>query len=246
MCYFCYSSGESRDLIGTESDRTFFLRGTPGLRGKMLIGYCLVETEGAHATGGASNTAHQLSGDSSQQDGSQAVSPDAVSLRELGCEQVFSDMDDDRRADRPGLRAALDFARLGDVLVVPSLKHVGADVDAVVRLIADLSQKGVTIRLGGMPMDMMIPSGEALAFACRALVQLAEPGPMPVNGADPPRRRGRPQSLSAKDIAKARQLLANGSAVPEVARALGVSPATVYRIFPRRTQKSPHPGDPAS
>ncbi|WP_428029547.1 recombinase family protein [Ancylobacter sp.] len=166
-------------------------------------------------------------------------------LQNLGCEQVFTDIDDDRRADRPGLRAALDFVRAGDEMAVLSLGHLGAEVEAVVRLIASLSERGVTIRIGRMPMDMMIPSGEALAFACRALAQMTDTGPPSTNGSEPPRRRGRPQSLSAKDIAKARRLLANGSAVPEVARALGVSPATVYRIFPRRSTKPPHPDDAA-
>ncbi|MDQ0347846.1 recombinase family protein [Ancylobacter vacuolatus] len=172
--------------------------------------------------------------------------PEAAALRALGCEHVFTDIDDDRRFDRPGLRAALDFLRLGDVLTVPALGHLGADVETVVRIVASLSQKGVTIRLGGMPMDMMIPTGEALAFACRALAQLTEPGPAPAVTSSGPRRRGRPQSLSNKDIAKAHRLLANGNAVPEVARALGVSPATVYRIFPRRPSKSGHPDDTAN
>lgn len=210
----------------------------------MLIGYHVVESEGASANGGAST--HKLSGEAPRPGGNGASLPDGAVLHGLGCEQVFSDIDDDRRAERPGLRAALDFARLGDVLVVPSLGHLGADVDSVVRLIASLSEKGVTIRIGGMPMDMTVPSGDALAFACRALVQLVDPGTPAMDGAEPPRRRGRPQSLSARDIAKARRLLANGSAVPEVARALGVSPATVYRIFPRRTPKAPEPDDGAS
>lgn len=124
--------------------------------------------------------------------------PEAAALRALGCEHVFTDIDDDRRIDRPGLRAALDFARLGDVLTVPALGHLGANVETVVRIVASLSQKGVTIRLGGMPMDMMIPTGEALAFACRALEQLTEPGPAPAAPSSGPRRRGRPQSLSNK------------------------------------------------
>ncbi len=169
--------------------------------------------------------------------------PEAVALRALGCEQVFSDIDDDRRIDRPGLRAALDFVRIGDVLAVPALNHLGADVESVVRIVASLSKRGVTIQLGQMPMDMMIPSGEALAFACRALAQLSEPPSMPTTANGGPRRRGRPQSLSNKDIAKAHRLLASGSPVPDVARALGVSPATVYRIFPRRPPKSEHPDD---
>lgn len=222
-----------------------------GLRGKMLIGYCLVESDGRTYGSAVSDPLFHPAGDllpthAGKPARAEPEPPEAAALRALGCEHVFTDLDDDRRVDRPGLRAAVDFSRLGDVLTVPALGHLGADVESVVRIVASLSQKGVTIRLGGMPMDMMIPSGEALAFACRALAQLTEPGPAPATTSSGPRRRGRPQSLSNKDIAKAHRLLANGNAVPEVARALGVSPATVYRIFPRRTSKSDHPDDTAN
>ncbi|MCK0209874.1 recombinase family protein [Starkeya koreensis] len=163
--------------------------------------------------------------------------PDIAQLEKLGCERVFSDIEDDRRADRPGLRAAIEFMRGGDVLVVPSMSHVGHDIESAVVAIARLSEKGATLQIGGMAMDMMIPSGEALAFACRVLAPLASPAATPPDLDGAPRRRGRPHSLSKKDIAKARRLLAAGNAVPQVARALGVSSATVYRIFPRRGQK---------
>lgn len=209
----------------------------------MLIGYCLLESEGRPADGGSTVSTRSASGDSPRHNGGRTVPADDSPLRALGCEHLFTDIDDDRRAERPGLKAALDFLRLGDVLVVPSLTHLGPDLDSVVRLVAALSERGITIRLGSMPMDMTIPSGEALAFACRALVEMALPGPAAGEASETPRRRGRPQSLSAKDIAKARRLLAGGNAVPDVARALGVSPATVYRIFPRRSTKTGDPDD---
>lgn len=39
------------------------------------------------------------------------------SLAGAGCAKVFEDRASGARADRPGLRAALDYARDGDVLV---------------------------------------------------------------------------------------------------------------------------------
>lgn len=219
--------------------------GASSLRGKMLIGYCLVESEGGVTSRSVAESTLLARRDALPPTAGSEPS-EAAALRALGCEHVFSDIDDDRRIDRPGLRAALDFARVGDVLVVPALNHLGVDVEAVVRIVASLSRKGVTIQLGHMPMDMMIPTGEALAFACRALAQLSEPAPTPATTSGGPRRRGRPQSLSNKDIAKAHRLLASGNAVPDVARALGVSPATVYRIFPRRPPKAGHADDSGS
>lgn len=219
--------------------------GASSLWGMMLIGYCLVESEGGFPPRPVTESTLLARRDALPPTAGSEPS-EAAALRALGCEHVFSDIDDDRRIDRPGLRAALDFARVGDVLVVPALNHLGVDVETVVRIVASLSRKGVTIQLGHMPMDMMIPTGEALAFACRALAQLSEPAPTPATTSGGPRRRGRPQSLSNKDIAKAHRLLASGNAVPDVARALGVSPATVYRIFPRRPPKAGHADDSGS
>ena len=39
-------------------------------------------------------------------------------LRSAGCERIFTDRTSGARADRPGMREALDFARPGDVVVV--------------------------------------------------------------------------------------------------------------------------------
>lgn len=210
----------------------------------MLIGYCVVEPDGQLADGAVFVTARD-GADSARGAELGRNHPEVARLEKLGCERVFLDMEDDRRADRPGLRAATEFLRGGDVLVVPALSHVGHDIESAVVAIARLSEKGATLQIGGMAMDMMIPSGEALAFACRVLAPLASPG-VPLPDADStPRRRGRPHSLSKKDIAKARRLLAAGNAVPQVARTLGVSAATVYRVFPRRGQKA-EPTDDAA
>lgn len=205
----------------------------------MLIGYCLLEPDGRAAARAGFDTVRRASSDS-QKDGRRPLHLEADALKFLGCERVFTDIEDDRRAERAGLRAAVEFVRTGDELMVPSLEHLGHDLDSVVLQVTRLSERGVTVRLAGAAPDMMIPSGEALAFACRALALLASPAVPHAEGGngDSPRRRGRPQALSAKDIAKARRLLAGGSTVPDVARALGVSPATVYRIFPRRGRKS--------
>lgn len=212
----------------------------------MLIGYCLLEPDGHAAGRAAGDTARRARSDPPSE-GRHQLHPEADALKKLGCERVFTDIEDDRRAERAGLRAALEFVRTGDMLMVPSLEQLGHDLDTVVLQITRLGERGVTVRLAGMVVDMMIPSGEALAFACRALARLANPAVDAAEGGHGggPRRRGRPQALSTKDIAKARRLLTGGSTVPDVARALGVSPATVYRIFPRRERKSAEAGNGA-
>ncbi|MDF2622179.1 MAG: Resolvase helix-turn-helix domain protein [Xanthobacteraceae bacterium] len=214
----------------------------------MLIGYCLLDLDGP--TGGmvvpeaAPFASFDRASVAPQEGPAEVASSGKDALAALGCERVFTDFDDGR-AERPGLRAALEFLRAGDVLVVPALRHLGRDVESVVLLMERLRLANVSIRLGAAPDDGRLAPSEALALVCRELAVLIEPEqPAPSGLTGPPRRRGRPQALSPKDVAKARRMLAGGGfTVPDVARTLGVSAATVYRYFPRRSQKQAPPED---
>lgn len=59
----------------------------------------------------------------STQDQDPALQLDA--LRATGCAKTFEDRASGARADRPGLRQALDYVRDGDVLVVWKLDRLG-------------------------------------------------------------------------------------------------------------------------
>lgn len=216
----------------------------------MLIGYCLLGRDGP--TGGlaapeATPYAPSDRASGAPQGPADAAGSEMHALAVLGCERVFSDTDDTRHPERPGLRAALEFLQAGDVLLVPALRHLGRDVESVVLLVDRLRLANVSVRLGAVPEDGRLAPSEALALVCRELAELIEPDqPAPAGLTGPARRRGRPQALSPKDIAKARRMLAGGGfTVPDVARILGVSAATVYRYFPRRSQKQAPPEDAA-
>ena len=214
----------------------------------MLIGYCLLGRDGPTeglAAPEATPYAPSDRASGAPQGPAEAAGSEMHALAALGCERVFSDTDDARRPERPGLRAALELLQAGDALLVPALRHLGRDVESVVLLIDRLRLANVSIRLGAAPDDGRLAPSEALALVCRELAELIEPDqPTPAGLARPARRRGRPQALSPKDIAKARRMLAAGGfTVPDVARILGVSAATVYRYFPRRSQKQAPPED---
>lgn len=203
----------------------------------MLIGYTVLGREGpgpAFAHGDAR---------AGERDGGQDAVGDVAALEALGCEKVFTDLDGARRGERSNFRAALDFLRPGDVLVVPALRHLGSDMESIVLLVERLRRSNVSVRVGDMIVPQT-PTGDAFTLTCREFARLVEPPMEAEAAAGGARRRGRPQALSAKDLAKARRLLAESTmTVSDVARALGVSPATVYRYFPRRAPKAILPGD---
>jgi DNA invertase Pin-like site-specific DNA recombinase len=67
-------------------------------------------------------------------------------LRQHGCERIFSDRTSGTRADRPGMREALDFAREGDVLVVWKLDRLSRSLGHLVETVQSLEQRGIGFR----------------------------------------------------------------------------------------------------
>jgi DNA invertase Pin-like site-specific DNA recombinase len=61
-------------------------------------------------------------------------------------ERIYVDKKSGATVDRPGLRAVLDFARDGDVIVVHTLDRLGRTVRDTLNLIHELSERGVGLR----------------------------------------------------------------------------------------------------
>ena len=67
-------------------------------------------------------------------------------LKQAGCERIFEDRMSGGRAERPGLRMALELLREGDMLVVWKLDRLGRSVKNLVDLVGDLAARGVQFR----------------------------------------------------------------------------------------------------
>jgi DNA invertase Pin-like site-specific DNA recombinase len=64
----------------------------------------------------------------------------------IPAERIFVDKKSGSTTDRPGLRALLDYARDGDVIVVHALDRLARTVRDTLNLIPDLSTRGVGVR----------------------------------------------------------------------------------------------------
>lgn len=169
---------------------------------------------------------------------SDALQRDA--LEKAGCEKVFSDVGTGASFDRPGLNAALAFAREGDVIAVWKLDRLGRSARDILATVEELGRRGIGFRSLTENLDTDSPSGRLIFTLVAALAQaereiLAE---RVVHGLRAARKRGvrlgRPNALSPEKKKVAAALLAEGSlSVRDVAREVGVSPATLYRAFPR-------------
>src|SRR5208337_5360192 len=88
-------------------------------------------------------------------------------LAAVGCAKVFEDRASGARADRPGLRQALDYVRDGDVLIVWKLDRLGRSLPHLIETVATLEKRGVGSRSGDRHHHAW---GAACVFTCLAHV----------------------------------------------------------------------------
>jgi len=182
----------------------------------MLIGYCRISTA------------------------DQDLSLQRDALKDAGCEKTFEDTMSGARADRPGLMNALEFARKGDAIVVWRLDRLGRSLKDLLELIHRLEETGVGFRSLTESLDTTTSGGKlifsifgAIAEFERSLIRERTTAGLIAARAQG-RHGGRPRSLSEKDFAAAKAMLADPViTVAEVAERLGTSPATLYRYLPK-------------
>ena len=162
-----------------------------------------------------------------------------VALREAGCERIFEETASGAQRDRPQLAAALEYMRNGDTLVVWKLDRLARSLKQLIETVERLDESGVGFRSITESIDTTTPGGRlvfhifgALAEFERSMIRertMAGLSAARANG----RVGGRPKALSEEDLAIASTLLSNKAlTMAQIAKQLGVSPATLYRHLP--------------
>ena len=64
-------------------------------------------------------------------------------LKKAGCEKVFEDKVSGAKTSRPGLDAALEYARAGDCIVVWRLDRLGRSLKHLIEVVEDLESKEI-------------------------------------------------------------------------------------------------------
>nr|WP_294548524.1 recombinase family protein [uncultured Rhodopila sp.] len=173
----------------------------------------------------------------STQDQTPALQLDA--LKAAGCERVFQEKASGAQRDRPELAAALDYMRGGDTLVVWKLDRLARSMKQLIETVEKMEARQIGFRSLTEAIDTTTAGGRLVfhVFAALAEFERSVIRERTTAGLAAARARGRkggrPRSLTEKDIAAARAMLSNPDiTVDEVARRLGVGPATLYRHLP--------------
>jgi DNA invertase Pin-like site-specific DNA recombinase len=155
-------------------------------------------------------------------------------------QHVFTDtLSGSAKTARPGLVAMLDYARLGDSVVVAAIDRLGRSVAEVTRTIADLGQRRITLRALREGIDTATPTGRAVAAIMATLAELELELGRERRAASRESRRARrlpatkPAKLTPDRQQQLRRLAATGEPVRELAEAFGIGRATAYRYLSR-------------
>lgn len=150
------------------------------------------------------------------------------------------------RSDRPQLERLLDQVRKGDVVVVWKLDRLGRSVKQLIETVAILDNAGVQLKsLTENIIDTTSPSGKLVfgVFTVMAEFERDMLRQRTMAGLAAAKKRGRvggkPRSLDAAKIKKARVMLNSGQYTKtEVAQELGVSRHTLWRSLNRTVVKA--------
>lgn len=155
-------------------------------------------------------------------------------LAAAGCAKVFEDRASGARADRPGLRAALDYAREGDVLVTWKLDRLGRSLPHLVETVAALEGRGVGFRSLTEAIDTTTPGGRLVFHLFAALGQferdlIRERTRAGLTAAAARGRQGgRQPVVTADKLRRARDLVAKGLSVRDAAVRLKIGKTALY------------------
>jgi DNA invertase Pin-like site-specific DNA recombinase len=160
-------------------------------------------------------------------------------------ERIYLDKKSGATVDRPGLRAVLEYARDGDVLVVHTLDRLGRTVRDTLNMIHELSERGIGVRNLADPIRVDSSRSEdpmaQLAVVLLALFAqmertytLERAAHARAVAAAKGRRVGRPVLVDSDRIAYAAHLREQGHTIAEIVSKTGIARTSLYRHLPPR------------
>ena len=170
---------------------------------------------------------------------------DALTAAGVAPERIYLDKKSGATTDRPGLRAVLQYARDGDVIVVHTLDRLGRTVRDTLNMIHELTERGVGVRNLADPIRVDSSKPED-PMAQLAVVMLALFGQMERTytveraaharavATAKGRQVGRPTVVDPNQLDYARRLRESGHTIAEVVARTGITRSSLYRHLPPR------------
>ena len=165
---------------------------------------------------------------------------DARQLDGVALDKVFTDTASGKDAQRPQLKAMLDFVREGDRVMVHSMDRLARSLGDLEGIVKGLTGRGVAVSFvspamtftgDDSPMSTLtLQLLGAVAQFERSLILERQREGIAIAKAKGV-YKGRKPSLDAEGIARARAMVAQGLPKAQVAETLGVSRTTLYAVL---------------
>lgn len=159
-------------------------------------------------------------------------------LSQAGCEKVFQEQVSSVGV-RPQLDAALEYAREGDTLIVTKLDRLARSARHLSELVDRLEVKGVSLRIlnfGGDPVDTRGAAGRLILNMFAAMAQFEREMMLERQREGIAKAKAEGKYKGRKPTARAKtddvlRLAREGRTVAQIARALDIGRASVYRAL---------------
>lgn len=167
--------------------------------------------------------------------GNQRLDMQLDALTASGCIRIHTDTTSGALSARPGLDQALAELGEGDTLVVWRLDRLGRSLPHLVDTIDTLAKRGVNLKSLHEVIDTTTPTGRLMVHLIASLAEFERELTIErtIAGLEAAKARGaslgRPTVWTPQRAEAAGALLTAGATVTQVATALGVSRATIYR-----------------
>lgn len=162
-------------------------------------------------------------------------------LKNVGCERVFTEKATGSHKDRPQLKAALDYLREGDTLVVWKLSRLARSMTQILKTARDMSERGIALKVLTQNIDTTTSEGRLFfhmtaafdEFQRELIVENTKAGLAAARKRG--RRGGRPNALNEKTTKHAEAMLKDTQNYPfigDVIDQLSIGRTAFYRYFP--------------
>lgn len=162
-------------------------------------------------------------------------------LQKAGCEKIFEEKASGAQRDRPELKAALEYLREGDTLVVWKLDRMARSLKQLIETVEALEDRNIGFRSITEAIDTTTPGGRLVFHIFGALAEFERSiiRERTSAGLAAARARGkvggRPPALNEADLEAAKALIANSNlTVKEIAKRMGCSVSTLYKHLAER------------
>jgi DNA invertase Pin-like site-specific DNA recombinase len=161
---------------------------------------------------------------------------DALLAAGIKPEHIYEDTISGTKSSRPGLDALLSYAREGDSVTVVRLDRLGRTVPMILQTLELLVERGIVLKSVSEAIDMGTVTGRLLVTILAGFAQyereLQRERVAEARAAVEKRggKWGRKSVLTPQQIKMARTLREAGEAPDDIAKQMGCSRATLYRV----------------